>query len=235
MEFVVDKAMYILHINWLKSRTGEFVRLLSTLKYIRTLLPSLKLYLYKRSGKMWNLIRSLRGGRHNCQSDISSGDLEHFYVDKFSVGTTSSETIRADKVNILRDVTYDDLYFYEERMKRYIDKMKLGSAHGIDGIMSEHLKYASNCTSLVHQICVLFTICLKYGIVPDSFTRGLIVPILKKSTCNPSIANSYRPVLIQLLFLSFRKCLFSNSVIIMILVIYNLVLSQQGELIWLYH
>jgi hypothetical protein len=75
---------------------------------------------------MWNFIRSLRGGRHNYQNDISIGDLEKVYVNTFSVGPTSSETMRAakervdDKVHILRDVTYDDLYFYEERLKRYI-------------------------------------------------------------------------------------------------------------------
>ena len=71
------------------------------------------------------------------------------------------------KVKLLHDVTYDDLYFYEERLKRYIDKMKPGCASGIDGIMSEHLKYATNCKSLIHQMCVLFTICLKFGIVPN--------------------------------------------------------------------
>ena len=51
----------------------------------------------------------------------------------------------------------------------------------IDGIISEHLKYASNCTSFIHELCVLFTICLKFDIVPDTFTKGLIVPILKQT------------------------------------------------------
>jgi hypothetical protein len=155
---------------------------------------------------MWNLIRSLRGGRNNCHNDINIGDLEKFYDDKFSAGHISSEIILAskqrvdDKVNMLSDVTYDNLYFYEERLKRYIDKMKLGSAHGIDGIMSEHLKYASNCTPFIHELYVLFTICLKFGIVPDTFTKGLIVPILKKPTSNASIPNNYRPVMISTAF-----------------------------------
>ena len=63
------------------------------------------------------------------------------------------------KVKLLHDVTYDDLYFYEERLKRYIDKMKPGCASGIDGIMSEHLKYATNCTSLIHQnVCIVYNL-----------------------------------------------------------------------------
>jgi len=57
---------------------------------------------------------------------------------------------------MISDVTYDNLYFYEERLKCYIDKMKFGNAHGIDGIMNEPLKYASNCTSLIHELCISY-------------------------------------------------------------------------------
>ena len=37
------------------------------------------LHLCKRSGKMWNLIRTLRRGKNNTQGDIEMDDLEKFY------------------------------------------------------------------------------------------------------------------------------------------------------------
>ena len=164
------------------------------------------LHLCKRSGKMWNLIRTLRRGKNNTQGDIEMDYLEKFYSEKFNDCNESNETIAAagrrvsNKVDSLKGIMFSDIYLYEERLSRYIHKMKLGSAHGIDVVSSEHIKYASNCTQFIHQLSILFTICLKFGIVPDSFTKGLIIPILKKPTCNPSIPNNYRPVVISTSF-----------------------------------
>ena len=71
--------------------------------------------------------------------------------------------------------------------------MKAGCAPGIDGINSEHVKYANNPNIVLH-ICKLFTYCFKFSIVPTCYTKGLSIPILKKATFNPFIAKCYRPV-----------------------------------------
>ena len=81
-------------------------------------------------------------------------------------------------------------------MKRYIKKLHLGSSPGIDGIVSEHLKYAIN-SGIVRHLSVMLSLCLKYGIVPISFTKGVLVPLLKKPTMDPSVPNNYRPVTIS--------------------------------------
>ena len=75
--------------------------------------------------------------------------------------------------------------------------MKSGCAHGIDGIRSEHLKYAVD--NIVKK-CVMFSLCLKYGVVPDISTRGIIIPLLKKTTCDPSLAKNYRPIVVYPIF-----------------------------------
>ena len=79
---------------------------------------------------------------------------------------------------------------------RYIKKPNLSSSPGSDGILAEHLKYATN-SKIVDYISVMFTICIKYGIVPIFFSHGLLIPILKKTTLEPTIAKNYRPITIS--------------------------------------
>ncbi len=44
----------------------------------------------------------------------------------------------------------------------YIERLKPGCAAGVDGISSEHLKYAIDCPELIYHLCVLLTLCLRY-------------------------------------------------------------------------
>ena len=37
----------------------------------------------------------------------------------------------------------------------------------------------------------------KVGLVPENFTKGILVPALKKATLDPSLAGSYRPIIIS--------------------------------------
>ena len=46
----------------------------------------------------------------------------------------------------------------------------------------------------------LFTICVRFGVVPDAFCHGSLIPILKKSTFNPSDPRSYRPITLSAVF-----------------------------------
>ena len=84
----------------------------------------------------------------------------------------------------------------EAMVKRYIKKLHLGSSPGIDGIVSEHLKYAIN-SGIARHLSVMLSLCLRYGIVLISFTKGVLVPLLKKPTLDPSVPNNYRPVTIS--------------------------------------
>ena len=72
---------------------------------------------------------------------------------------------------------------------KYIKKLNLGSSPGSDGILAEHLKYAIN-SKIVDYISVMLTLCIKYGIEPTSFSYGLLVPILKKTILDPTIAKT---------------------------------------------
>ena len=58
------------------------------------------------------------------------------------------------------------------------------------------MKHAVN-TDLVLHLCKIFTVCFRCGVVPINFTNGLLVPILKKPTLDPSLATNYRPVIVS--------------------------------------
>ena len=64
---------------------------------------------------------------------------------------------------------------------------------GVDGITAEHLLYGESRPLLQH-LAILYSTIITYGIVPDVFKTGIIVPILKKSTLNPNLTENYRPI-----------------------------------------
>ena len=74
--------------------------------------------------------------------------------------------------------------------------MKSGSSPGIDGITPDHLKSALN-SPIVFHLCKLLTVCFRFGMVPTSFKKGILVSILKKPSLDPSIAKNYRPVIVS--------------------------------------
>ena len=58
---------------------------------------------------------------------------------------------------------------------------------------------AANCFLLkypfVHLATFYSSTCiLKHNIIPEVFTMGVIIPILKKPSLNPNVANNYRPI-----------------------------------------
>ena len=69
------------------------------------------------------------------------------------------------KYSEISDVTMN-FYLYEEKLKRYIKNMKSSCAHCIDGFLSEHLKCAIDTDLIINQLCIMFSLCLQYG-VPD--------------------------------------------------------------------
>ena len=78
----------------------------------------------------------------------------------------------------------------------YIKKLNSGSSPEIDGIRAEHLKHALG-SRIIRHISVMFSLCLKYGIIPNTFCQGLLVPLLKKPTLYPTLLQHYRPVIVS--------------------------------------
>ena len=65
-------------------------------------------------------------------------------------------------------------------------KLKRNSAPAADGITAEHLIYSAD-SDIVRHITKMLTLCVQFGVVPDNFTNGLLIPIPKKAGCDTSV------------------------------------------------
>ena len=77
-------------------------------------------------------------------------------------------------------------------VSKYIQKLKRNSAPAADGITAEHLIYSAD-SDMVRHITKMLTLCVQFGVVPDNFTNGLLIPIPKKAGCDTSVPKNWRP------------------------------------------
>ena len=100
--------------------------------------------------------------------------VEQYYSDNcYLVGT---HEVNQDQVDILKS------------------NLRKNKSPGLDGITAEHLIYGKS-SLLFSLLASLYTVILSRAYVPTLCTTGLIVPILKKSTLNPNIAQNYQPII----------------------------------------
>ena len=66
------------------------------------------------------------------------------------------------------------------RVRRLIKQLKLNASPAQDGITAEHLIYALD-SQIINHLSYVLTLCIQFGVVPDNFRRGVLIPIPKKS------------------------------------------------------
>jgi len=62
-------------------------------------------------------------------------------------------------------------------MEKALEKLKIGKAPGLDGIVKEHLIYSHPL--LIVCLTLLFNMMSLHCFVPDDFGIGVIIPIIK--------------------------------------------------------
>ena len=80
-------------------------------------------------------------------------------------------------------------------MCKYIAKLNSGCSAELDGITAEHLKYANNSILLLH-LGNLLSMCVTFGIVPNQFCDGLLIPI-RKTNIDPTQLRKYHPITVS--------------------------------------
>ena len=143
--------------------------------------------------QFWNHVNENKSSNNNCTDDISINALIDHFREKFRSNlNTESSLIKQASFKVekhyynLKNKIYHNFTLTEKMLVKYISKLNMGCAAGIDGITAEHLKYASG-TKVLKSICNMLTICVRFGIVPVSFAEGLLVPLLKKPNIDPSL------------------------------------------------
>ena len=98
--------------------------------------------------------------------------------------------------------------FSIETVELAIKSLKLNKAAGHDGIVSEHIVHSH--PALVIHLKILFSMILKTGHVTDDFGKGIVIPIIKDKSGNPSSIDNYRPItLSSVISKVFEHCLIS--------------------------
>ena len=103
------------------------------------------------------------------------------------------DTIRRDK---LLEVLQSFLDEPELRMIRFLLAATSLEPRLSDGIYHEHLIFG-NSQVLCASLASLYTGILSTAYVPNIFTTGVIIPVIKKSTLDPNVVKNYRPITIS--------------------------------------
>jgi hypothetical protein len=80
-----------------------------------------------------------------------------------------------------------------------VKKLKVGTAPGIDGVTADHLVHGLS-PALCSLLAKLYTVILSMAIVPDIFSTGIIIPVLKKPSADPNDASNFRPITLSSVF-----------------------------------
>ena len=81
-------------------------------------------------------------------------------------------------------------------VSKYIHRFKCNSAPAADAIAAKHLIYSAD-SDIIRHITKMLTLCVQFGVVPDNFTDGLLIPIPKKAGCDTSVPKNWRPIVIS--------------------------------------
>lgn len=164
------------------------------------------LFISHDSKRFWNKISTLKKSSSQSGGEISLSKLCEYYGNKFTPkqGENQCDIEEADTFVRLKCAEMESLDVHNNltspmQIDSLIRSLKKGRSPGEDGIMAEHLIHG-----LSYKLCCLISellnACIKFGIVPDTFTRGMLVPILKKPSCDSSKPESYRPITISSTF-----------------------------------
>jgi len=82
-----------------------------------------------------------------------------------------------------------------EDIESAIGHLHMNKAADRDGIMSEHI--VNSHPSIVVHLKLLFSIMMKHSFVPESFTAGTIIPIVKDKRGDLTSVQNYRPITIS--------------------------------------
>lgn len=175
-------------------------------KYKKTLTINNRSFINEKSNQLrslknqnpreyWKIINSHK------HSSGPQATLEHFYqffksmndnpmeenqdITNDNDDTISNETIDSDIENeVNQPIT-------ETEILQNIKLLKNNKASGNDNIVNEHIK--STAHLLLPTYCKLFNIVLDTGIIPESWSIGIIKPIYKNKG-DPKKAENYRPI-----------------------------------------
>lgn len=141
----------------------------------------------------WKTLRKFS----NIKKNSPSIDIDTFYEYFKDLNAGEDEDLNTsdfDINEICNNPIYDEILngtVSELEISEAINKLKNNKAPGSDKILNEFLKYSP--PDLVSLYCKLFNIVLDTGIIPDTWTNGIIKPLYKNKG-NPLDPDNFRAI-----------------------------------------
>ena len=166
------------------------------------LYQSLDHLLKRDTTRFW---KSIKRSKKSYQHDqINTDDFKKH----FSVIMQDNNELTDEQMKISRSVTdiYENLkdtvmtqIITPDHIEKCVKKLKRNSSPGIDGITGEFFIHGMSET-LIGHLSAIYTNLLSFNYVPTVFNTGIMIPVLKKPTLNPSVPGNYRPIIVSSIF-----------------------------------
>ena len=97
-----------------------------------------------------------------------------FIKNKFAISKIEAQVIQdaRNEVNenhaAVADTIYKDSFVSVCKLEELIKQLSKNSSPDMDGVTAKHLTYCIR-TDLIHNLSVMFSLCIYYGVVPGSF------------------------------------------------------------------
>lgn len=122
---------------------------------------------------------------------------EHYMTIFNSVNGSSCNELHADlcKEHYVFD---NNMIVYPNEIEVIFNELSYNKSPGLDGITSEHLKFASERLPVL--LSILFSAMLVHGFVPARMIKSVIVPIIKNKNIRIKEKDNYRPICLSSVF-----------------------------------
>jgi len=117
----------------------------------------------------------------------------------------TNNNINDNRTNEINDEINGEIT--EQEIRKTIKQLKNNKSPGIDQIVNEQLKYTVNTMMPIYV--KLFNVILNTGIIPESWTIGLIKPIYKNKG-DPDQPENYGPISLLRTFEKLFTCLLNS-------------------------
>ena len=152
------------------------------------------LYRTRNSKQFWKVVGNTRKDQNDWSKDISIDVLEQHFELKFSQSkrVATDEIVQAqDSIDAkLMQQSKNTEQVTSNRVRQLIRQLKLNASPAQDENTAEHLIYALD-SQIIDHLSYMLTLCIQFGVVPENFRRGVLIPIPKKSGCDTTQAKNW--------------------------------------------
>ncbi len=157
-------------------------------------------YLSKDIKQFWSTVQSMRDKKPPISNTIDGvtgqNNIAAFWQKNFKELLNSNDNSHQIE-HIMNEINSTSLSFSHFSTKdtlQCILKLKCGISSGIDGISSEHFRFADR--KIVCLLTMFLNACVVHSFFPADMMKTVLIPLVKDTNENISSSDNYRPIAI---------------------------------------